>query len=331
MEKTDRTYIAWGLDDGAHEARGLKPMLTPEEQVELLKAKGVTFERCDEQKAIEALTRRDTFLHIASYRKLFQVHQKGANKGKYVRLDFADLLDLNSLDDELRCSFLSTACDIERMAKTALVARIAGSDEDGYRIVADFMESQQRRYRKMIVGNLKTRVESDVYAGELIAKYGEAMPVWVLLEVSPLGTLLAFYLFCAERWDDEPMRQEHYALKGVKAVRNCCAHGSCIINGLKDEARTSPGISSIVYDWLDETGVPKGKGRRSKLRNGRIQQLTETLAMFDRMGCRPTSEESIVRLSGLRERLDDACGRYGDQNAFVSYLGFLSRLIDKAV
>lgn len=41
MEKTGGTYIAWGLDGGTHEARGLKPMLTPEEQVALLKAKGV--------------------------------------------------------------------------------------------------------------------------------------------------------------------------------------------------------------------------------------------------------------------------------------------------
>ena len=80
---------------------------------------------------------------------------------------------------------------------------------------------------------------------------------------------------------------------------------SCIINGLKDEARASTGVSSIVYRWLDEIGIPKGRGRKSKLRNGRIQQSTETLAMFDRMGCRPTSKESIARLSDLRERLDD--------------------------
>ena len=106
---------------------------------------------------------------------------------------------------------------------------------------------------------------------------------------------------------------------------------SCIINGLKDEARASTGVSSIVYRWLDEIGIPKGRGRKSKLRNGRIQQLTEMLAMFDRMGCRPTSKESIARLSDLRERLDDACGRYGNQNTFVLYLGFLSRLTDKAM
>ena len=107
MEKTNETYIAWGLDDGAHEARDLKPMLTPEEQVELLKAKGVTFERCDEQEAVEALTERDSFLHIASYRKLFQVHREGENAGKYVRLDFADLLDLDDMDGKLRRTFLA--------------------------------------------------------------------------------------------------------------------------------------------------------------------------------------------------------------------------------
>ena len=106
---------------------------------------------------------------------------------------------------------------------------------------------------------------------------------------------------------------------------------SCIINGLKDEARTSTGVSSTVYGWLDEIGIPKGRGRKSKLGNGRIQQLTETLAMFDRMGCRPTSKESIARLSDLSERLADAWSRYGNQTALVPCLGFLARLIDKAV
>ena len=58
MEETEKTYTAWGLDEGEHEAQGLKPMLTPEGQVELLKAKGVTFDRCSEEQAIEAPRRR---------------------------------------------------------------------------------------------------------------------------------------------------------------------------------------------------------------------------------------------------------------------------------
>ena len=102
MGTTDKTYTAWGIDDGVHEARGLKPMLTPEEQVALLKTKGVTFERCDEAEAIFALTERDSFLHIASYRKLFPKHQDGCDAGKYIGLDFADLVDLDELDGEIR-------------------------------------------------------------------------------------------------------------------------------------------------------------------------------------------------------------------------------------
>ena len=92
MEETEKTYTAWGLDEGEHETQGLKPMLTPEGQVELLKAKDVTFDRCSEEQAIEALSGRDTFLHTAAYRKLFQVHREGGKAGQYVKLDFADLL-----------------------------------------------------------------------------------------------------------------------------------------------------------------------------------------------------------------------------------------------
>lgn len=98
MEKTDKTYTAWGIDDGVHEAQDLKPMLTPEEQVALLKAKGVTFERCTEAEAIAALTERDSFLHIASYRNLFPKHEDGRDADKYINLDFADLVDLDGLD-----------------------------------------------------------------------------------------------------------------------------------------------------------------------------------------------------------------------------------------
>ena len=147
MEETEKTYTAWGLDEGEHEAQGLKPMLTPEGQVELLKAKGVTFDRCSEEQAIEALSGRDTFLHTAAYRKLFQVHREGGKAGQYVKLDFADLLDLDALDGRLRRTFLAVTGDIERIAKTRLIARLADDPtEDGYGIVSEFMQGQRATY-----------------------------------------------------------------------------------------------------------------------------------------------------------------------------------------
>ena len=105
MEETGKTYTAWGIGEGAHEAAALKPMLTPEEQVALLKAKGVTFERCDEAEAVRELSNRDTFLHIAAFRRMFQRHADGKNAGKYVELDFADLLIWSRLTPKCGAAF----------------------------------------------------------------------------------------------------------------------------------------------------------------------------------------------------------------------------------
>ena len=332
MEKTDRTYIAWGLNDGAHEARNLKPMLTPEEQVELLKAKGVTFERCDEAKAIEALSSRDTFLHIAAFRKMFQRHADGDNAGKYVSLDFADLLDMDELDAEVRSCFLLASQDVERIVKTRLIERISlMPGEDGYGILADFMQSQVKGYRVSIERNLRGRIgkhgSADEYTGALIAHYGEAMPIWVFLEVVPFGTLLAFYLFCASRWDDRLMRMRHSMLTEVKAVRNCCSHGTCLINGLAEGKSSEYETPHLVIEWLAEHGFKSGKSRRAKMGNRRTQQLVTCLAALDgvRNGAPPSTIEALVQLGGaLRDRAE----RYGQENSFVSYLSFIAKAID---
>lgn len=332
MEKTAGTYTAWGLDDGVHEAQGLKPMLTPQEQVELLKAKGVTFDRCSEEQAVEALTERDSFLHLAAYRKLFQIHREGKKAGQYVKLAFADLLDLDALDGELRRTFLALSEDIERIAKTRLIARIANdAEEDGYSIVSEFMQSQRATYRNSIARGLKARAGSsegaDTYSGDLIEHYRSAMPIWVFLEVVSFGTLLAFLLFCAHRWSDKALEDRHYELTGVKAVRNCCAHQSCIINGFADGSRADHAPRYGVMEWLSEMDVGSARARRDKMRNEGMQQLVTTLAVFGTIAGQ-RSDSSITALTELSDALRDCCQRYGEQNSFVSYLSFLAKAID---
>ena len=86
------------------------------------------------------------------------------------------------------------------------------------------------------------------------------------------------------RWNNNLMREEHYILKGVKTVRNCCSHGSCILNGMDRSYESDYALSSAVCNWLKEKGVRSSKTRRAKLKNRRVQQLLEVLVMFDRMG-----------------------------------------------
>ena len=64
------------------------------------------------------------------------------------------------------------------------------------------------------------------------------MPSWVFLELVPFGTLVDFIRFCGARWDDKDFEQSHYDLKKVKSVRNCAAHGSCIINTFAEGANS---------------------------------------------------------------------------------------------
>lgn len=117
------------------------------------------------------------------------------------------------------------------------------------------------------------------YAGDLITRYRDDMPVWVLMEVIEFGTLLTFYKFCAERWDDAEMEQEHYVLKSVKALCNAIAHNRCVISGF------APGAPAPDYhtNTLNAAGMRRTKSRRAKLTSLRAVQVTATLYVLDAM------------------------------------------------
>ena len=325
-----RKLTAWGMDDGVHDALPLKPITTPEQQIDLLKGKGVTFERCAEERALEILSNAETYLHLSAYRVLFQRHEDGPDAGKFVSLDFGNLLDVSSLDDVLRETFRLMAKDVERAVRAWLVSDAAKRGEDGYGIVADFVSSLPRGFREGLRRDLVSRSQADEYAGSLIDHYRDAMPVWVLLEVVPFGTLLAFYLFCVERWDEAERREIHYALKDVKAVRNCASHAGCLCNGFVPERETRHATSGVVLEWLNAHGIRNSKGRRARLRNRRTQQLVTTVALHDMLTGEHASPAALDAVAGLRPLMDDAIARYGTQNPLVSHLAFLARVLDVA-
>lgn len=201
-----------------------RPFLTAEQLVCHLKARGVTFEQCSEKEAADYLDYSNNYLRTASYRKLYPRQVEGDRVGDYINLDFGSLVALSSLDRQLRETFLAISVDIEHFARVKVLRRAIAEDEDGYSIVHDFYESLNHQRERAIRGGLAKRgrndSERDTYAGDLIAHYEQDMPVWVLLEVLEFGPFLTFYKFCAERWSDPQMEQEHYILKSVKALRN---------------------------------------------------------------------------------------------------------------
>jgi hypothetical protein len=265
---------------------------------------------------------------------LFSRQTEGAHIGEYVNLDFSDLVALSRIDRQMREAFLLACIDVEHFAKMRLLRLCEERSEDGYAIVSDFAASLNHAEHSRLLGTLKARASEgerhDTYSGDLIAHYLDDMPVWVLLEALEFGPFTNFYLFCSERWGDEAMRQEHYVLKSVKALRNACAHDNCIVNGLTtagEKAGYAPNL--LITNSLNEHGVRNSRSRRAKLRNLRVAQMAAVLWSLSTFCTRKsTIERHAGRFAQLRESFETSRERFGDDNAFVSYFDFVWKLVD---
>ena len=179
-----------------------KPPLTVEQQLVHLKAKGVTFDLCNEEEAATYLSDKCQFFRVIAYRKLFDKHVGGERDGQYINLDFAQLRYLAGLDRQFRDVMLAMSLDIEHFAKARLLHDLTlHADEDGYSVVADYREELKSSGRMYMENELRAR-KGDDYCGDIIQKYAGGMPLWALLEVVSFGTLIGMMKFCADRWGD---------------------------------------------------------------------------------------------------------------------------------
>lgn len=254
-----------------------KPILTIEQQIEHLKQKGVAFELCSEEEAADYLRDKCNFFKLASYRKLFSKYEGGPRDGRYVDLDFGQLRLLAALDQELRHALLGMTLDIEHFQKVTLLREMEDRGEDGYAIVADYMASLTTANREYRLRELKMSGRSP-YSSSLYAKYSGDMPAWAFLELTSFGTLIDFVRFCARRWGDRRLEASHYDLKRVKSVRNCAAHGSCLINCFAERGAARGSASSGVSRRVAAVGIPKAT-RRKWMGNTAMQEVATVLVL----------------------------------------------------
>lgn len=311
-----------------------RTMLSVSQQIERLKEKGVTFDHYGEERAAGYLRDGNNYLRAQSYRVLYPRQSEGPDVGAYINLDFADLVSLSSLDRQLRETFLAMSIDVEHFAKMKLLRLMEDKGEDGYSMLDDFYASLNHAGRNAIQGsfNMRSRADEghDVYVGDLIAHTRQDMPVWVFLEVIDFGLFLTFYKFCAERWDDGTMLQEHYALKSVKALRNATAHNHCIVNGFVQSAEAA-GYSTpeVITNALNEAGMGRTKARRAKLSNLRMAQIAATLWCVNSFCTREsTVRRHAERMRWLRDAYEGNIDRYALNSSLVSFFDFLWKLVD---
>lgn len=257
----------------------LKPMLTAPELVDHLKSKGVKFEIVCEDEARRYLAEKSYYFKAASYRRLFPKYVGGEHDGEYIDLDFGQLALLASLDEQLRRVLRDMTLDVEHFEKTRLLDRIAEAPgEDGYSLIADYREAMRARGDLYLENELRRR-RNDLYSGDAIRKYWDEMPPWVLFSVVPFGTFLGVVKYCADRWDDEDLRDRHYRLKRAKSLRNASSHGACILNDLGSAERGDMRLSPMVAQEIADMGIPR-RARSRWLRNVRMQQIATLLSLY---------------------------------------------------
>lgn len=302
-------------------------LLSPQEQVRYLKAKGVQFVEMDEAAAKTYLQYCNNYFKLTAYRKNYAKHPGGAKAGQYVGLDFAYLVDLAEIDRKLRYEVLQLSLGIEHHAKLAVLRLLEQQGIDAFGIVDDYVRQLNETDRRILEGEM-ARNRHNVYCGDMVQKYEGHYPVWVFLELISFGKLISFYKYCGERFQKREMVQEYRYLQSCRLARNAAAHNSCMLN----DCRTG---SAKYYQGGDFAralaAVPtlSKTARKARMSNARVQQLAVLLYTHRRIVTSATErQEAAVRLHELAVRIQLHTAYYKNNPLLASTLDFLCLLIE---
>ena len=314
-----------------------KPLLTILEQIAHLKSKGVTFDLCSEQEAADYLEHANNYLRATSYRKLYPVKLEGPHAGEYIGLDFAALVALSSADRVLRSALREVCIDVEHFARLELINRCMAHGEDGYEVVSGFLGHQKARGNTRFESTLRSRGAKgkcpDTYSGDLISHYMDdlgGLSIWALLEVTDFGQFADLWLFCANRWGDENMLDEHYVLKSVKGFRNACSHNSCVVNGFSSSAAQAPfPTSGPIASSMNKLGMKNSKSRKAKLKNLRVAQIAAALFASSEFCARPsTKKRHAEEMRCARQAIETTLPICPADGSLTAYFDFLFKMVD---
>jgi abortive infection bacteriophage resistance protein len=306
-----------------------KPWLTPSQQVEHLKSKGVKFELYSEEEAEDYLRENNNYFRIRSYRTNFDKRVGGPNAGKYIGLDFGMLVDMSIIDMHLRDCMLPMTLDIEHFAKMRLLGQIELNGEDGYQIVQDFLRDQAEAESDIeanpVIKEIR-RGSSNPYTRGLVASRPiYDYPAWEFMEVISFGRFIHFQRFCAKRFNDKKLLDGFYALKGVKQLRNACAHDNCIINDMRS-GDPSHEVPRTITKALGQIDIGKSM-RQTKLSNERLQHIATTLYVHQAVaseGMKNNRAKSLYKLADRMKRNEDY---YAPNSPISTGFDFITRMI----
>ena len=316
-----------------------KPMRSPAELVAMLRdEKGITFHHMSESEAEQYLTDRNNYLRTASYRKNYDKHRTGGTAGKYIRLDFAYLVELSKLDMYLRARLLPMCIDLEHALKVRILADIEeNTAENGYDIAASFLSSNPD-----IMKTIAQKADS-IFTGDLIDKYFSLCyvfdaggnirteiqdtdcPVWVLVELLAFKDFTRFLRYYCSRYPGRISINFNH-LNTIRSLRNACAHNNCLLLSLRPGA-TQP--TAKVSQYVARIPGTQKEERKNKLSCRPIFEIVCLLMEYDSFVSEQLRKHRMDELKTFAHgRLVGHMDFFAENQIISTAVYFLQKVID---
>ncbi|MGN8742710.1 Abi family protein [Catenibacterium mitsuokai] len=303
-----------------------KPRLSLDEQIQHLKGKGILFNIMDEGSAKQYLKYNNNYYKLTSFRKNYDRHPGGENKGKYIRLEFTYLVDMSIIDMRLRYRIVEMALDIEHHMKLQLLRKMMSMMRMVIKLSKIILIHWTIGIRKIF--SEINRNKRSIYCRDIIEKYEGNYPVWAFIEIVSFGELVGFYHYCAKRYSGKEMIDDYYRLLTCKKIRNGAAHSNSILNDLRPHTAEHHTDKEIIKELVCIPHM-NSNFRKNKMSNARIQQIITLLYMHKKI---VRSEGVALYESGelkkLMRRIDRDSNYYKTNKLVQGTFKFLELIVD---
>lgn len=215
--------------------------LNSREQLYWLAIHGVTIS--DKRSAIDFLTKRNYFYKIIQYVKYFPEEID----------DFNQLIDLSTIDMELRYVILKAALDVEHAIKTFLSRIITNSEEhDGYQIVTDVFNCKaEDNFKEKIFSPFGRYKDGYFKIDDDCKEIYDHPSFWFVIENTTLGKITPFVIYLSQiRPQNKTLKSIKSSIYSISKLRNKAAHSNGILNEDIKKLENTVGTDSYMYQAL---------------------------------------------------------------------------------
>lgn len=244
-----------------------KPFKTYEEQLELLKSRGLVI--TSDKTALKILKEENYYNVINGYKDLFLDNSCVEDRYRE-NSEFMEIVSLYNFDGEIRNLFLKEILKIENKLRSLISYTFSlkyGNDNylkfDNFETLENSgtkkknIEKRAGHIHELIAEmqrDLAYSIDKKEYVKHYMNKYG-FIPFWVLVSSISFGTLSKFYSLMKSK--DQNVVAKNFGIMEndlkqyiniIASIRNLCAHGERVYNLRMDKTKNMP--NSIYHAFL---------------------------------------------------------------------------------